>query len=210
MMELATYTVINIGTLSVNKFWGETERVHPVSATCTLLQVAGKRILVDPSPQSSGLKQLLFDRTGLGPDDIDQVFVTHFHGDHRFGLELFSGKPWLMASAGLAEWRERSPEDADLLGRFLPAEGRLAEGAVLLPSPGHTMGHCSLLAESNWGTLVVAGDAVMTPEYFQAEEGYRNAVDFGASSATIRMIKESARLVIPGHGNVILNYRWPR
>ena len=209
MTDSTTFTVINIGTLSANKFWGETERIHPVSATCALLQVAGKRVLIDPSPHAPELKQLLFDRTGLGPDDIDQVFVTHFHGDHRFGLELFPGKPWLMAGAGLAEWRGRSPEDADLIGRFMPAEGHLAEGLELLPSPGHTMGHCSVSAGTDWGTLVVAGDAVMTPEYFQAEEGYCNAVDFSVSSATIRMIKERARLVIPGHGNVILNYRWP-
>ena len=93
MTEPTTFTVINIGTLSANKFWGETERVHAVSATCTLLQVAGKRVLVDPSPYAPELGQMLYDRTGLRPDDIDQVFVTHFHGDHRFGLDLFPGSP---------------------------------------------------------------------------------------------------------------------
>ena len=208
MTEPTTFTVINIGTLSANKFWGETERVHAVSATCTLLQVAGKRVLVDPSPYAPELGQMLYDRTGLRPDDIDQVFVTHFHGDHRFGLDLFPGSPWLMSGAGLAEWLERNPADADLIGRFMAAEGRLADGLDLLPSPGHTMGHCSLGVETDWGTLIVAGDAVMTPEYFRAEEGYRNAVDFSLSTETIRMIKGRAQLVLPGHGNVILNYLW--
>ena len=44
------FTIINLGTLSMNKFWGETERVRPATATCVLLESEGRRLLVDPSP----------------------------------------------------------------------------------------------------------------------------------------------------------------
>jgi glyoxylase-like metal-dependent hydrolase (beta-lactamase superfamily II) len=81
----------------------------------------------------------------------------------------------------------------------------LPGGLSLFASPGHTHGHCSLLAETRWGPLIVSGDAVMTPEFFEPEEGFHNSLDFARAAETIRAIKQAARLVIPGHGNVILN-----
>jgi glyoxylase-like metal-dependent hydrolase (beta-lactamase superfamily II) len=205
MSEQAAFAIINIGTLPMNKFWGETERVRPATATCVLLQVGEHRVLVDPSPYPEELEEMLFARTGLRPGQVDQVFITHFHGDHRFGLDLFSGQSWVMASTALTEWRERSPEDIGAISRFLPAEEHLVAGLRLFPSPGHTPGHCSLQAETRWGSLIITGDAVMTQEYFDAEEGYSNSVDFAQAADTIRTIKRSAQLVIPGHGNLILN-----
>ena len=204
-MKKLRFTIVNIGALSMNKFWGETERLHQTSATCTLLDVNGTRLLVDPSPYPDELERKLFDTTGLRPDAIDQVFVTHLHGDHLFGIDLFPDAEWLMASAALAEWRERSPDEANTIARFLPAEGRLPDGVQLYHAPGHTMGLHGLSVKTRWGTLIVAGDAVMTPEFFEAAEGYHNSVDFAQATATIQAIKRDAALVIPGHGNIILN-----
>jgi glyoxylase-like metal-dependent hydrolase (beta-lactamase superfamily II) len=169
-----------------------------------LLEVGERRLLVDPSPHPEQLEPMLFARTGLRPAQIDSIFVTHFHGDHRFGLDLFSHATWLMAKPGLNEWREKSPDDAAYQERFLPAEGRLPEGIQLFPSPGHTYGHFSLLVDTRWGRTIVSGDAVMAFDWFEAEEGYHNCVDFGMATETIRRIKESADIVIPGHGNLIL------
>jgi len=203
-VSTAKFTVVNIGTLSMNKFWGETERLRSATATCVLLEIEGHRLLVDPSPGPDLLEPMLFARTGLRPVDIDAVFITHFHGDHRFGLELFARASWLMAAPGLGEWREHSPQDAETIARFLPAEGRLPEGIGLFASPGHTHGHHALVADTRWGRLIVAGDAVMTQDFYDAEEGYHNCVDFGQATETIRQIKRSADVVIPGHGNLIL------
>ena len=199
------FTIVNMGTLSMNKFWGETERLREPSATCTLLEPGSMRLLVDPSPYPERLEAALFATTGLRPADIDAVFLTHWHGDHRFGLALWEGKPWWMAAAGLEEWQRRAPDDAALIGRFVPAEGQMPAGIRLYPSPGHAVGHCSLQVDTQWGPLIVAGDAVMTPDFYQAEEGFHNSVDFAQAEETIRAIKRDARLVIPGHGNLILN-----
>ncbi len=129
------FRIINIGVLSQNKFWGETARMREdISATCTLLEVGGHRILVDPSPRREPLEALLYNRAGLRPDAIDMVYVTHWHGDHLFGLRLFEHATWLMAEAGIAEWRERAPEYGHLSDRFRPAEAGLPEGVALFPA----------------------------------------------------------------------------
>jgi glyoxylase-like metal-dependent hydrolase (beta-lactamase superfamily II) len=203
--DVVPFTIVNIGTLSMNKFWGETERVRAPSATCTLLQSGKTRMLVDPSPEPAALEPMLYARTGLHPSAIDAVFLTHWHGDHRYGLASFEGATWWMAAEGLAEWQRRQPGEAALWARFQPAEGTLAAGIALYPSPGHAIGHSSLRVDTAWGPLIVAGDAVMTPEFFAAEEGYHNSVDFDQAAGTIRAIRRDARLVIPGHGNLILN-----
>ena len=61
------------------------------------------------------------------------------------------------------------------------------------------------LVNTKWGCLIVAGDAVMTEDFFAAEEGFHNSVDFKQAAETIRRIKNAADIVIPGHGNLILN-----
>jgi glyoxylase-like metal-dependent hydrolase (beta-lactamase superfamily II) len=204
-MSTVKFAIVNIGTLSMNRFWGETERKRAPSATCTLLDVDGTRLLVDPSPYPEQLEQRLFAATGLRTGDVDMVFVTHHHADHRFGLELFVGKPWLMASAALEEWRAATPQDEGIIGAFAPAERHLPGSVTLLATPGHTRSHHSLEVQSNWGRLIVAGDAAMTPDFFQAEEGFHNSADFSEARETIRHIKQIADLVIPGHGNYFIN-----
>jgi glyoxylase-like metal-dependent hydrolase (beta-lactamase superfamily II) len=198
------FTIVNIGTLSMNRFWGETERVRSATATCVLLEIDGRRLLVDPSPGPQELERLLFARAGLRPVAIDAVFVTHFHGDHRYGLELFKDATWLMAEPGIKEWQAHSPQDYEVTERFVAAQEQLPEGIDLFPSPGHTLGHHGLMIDTRWGRLMVAGDAVMTQDFFDAEEGFHNCVDFGLATQTIRTIKERADWVIPGHGNLIM------
>ena len=200
-------TIINIGTLSMNRFWRETERVRTPSATCMLLQAGKTRLIVDPSPAPEQLEAKLYETTGLRPGDIDAVFLTHFHGDHRFGIELFAGKRFLMAAPGTDEWRTANPGDASLIDRFEPAKGTLPEGVELRSTPGHTHGHHSLEVESDWGRLVVSGDAVMTRDFLREEEGFHNSVDFELASKTIRELKRDFDLIIPGHDSFVVNRR---
>jgi len=204
-MAKSNFTVVNIGTLSMNKFWDETERLRPAHSTCTLLETSDRRLLVDPSPEPEALERKLFDTTGLKPDQIDQVFATHAHADHYFGIELFASKECLMASAELEGWKVKATDDVALAERFGPAEGRLPEGIDLFASPGHTHQTHSLSTEIPWGRLFVTGDAVMTQDFLKAGEGFHNSVDFAAAADTIARIKEAADIVIPGHGNYFLN-----
>jgi len=190
--------------LSMNRFWGETERVRTPGGTCTLLQSGKIRLIVDPSPAPEQLEAKLYEATGLRPGDIDAVFLTHFHGDHRFGIELFADKRLLMAEPGIDEWRTASPGDAHLIDRFEPAEDNLPEAVELRSTPGHTYGHHSLGVESDWGRLVVSGDAAMTRDFLREEKGFHNSVDFELASKTIRELKRDFDLIIPGHDSLLV------
>ena len=203
--ERLSFTIVNIGTLSMNKYWGETERKRAPSATCTLLDVDGIHVLVDPSPYPEQLQQRLFATTGLRLNNIDLVFVTHYHADHRFGLELFAGKPWLMSAAGIEEWRAAAPHEQSLINAFSPAEKHLPAGVSMLATPGHTRAHTSLQACTREGCLVVAGDAVMTRDFFAAAEGFHNSVDLVAARDSIHHIAQVAALIVPGHANYFVN-----
>ena len=55
MTNRVDFTIVNIGTLSMNKYWGETERKRSPNATCTLLDISGLHLLVDPSPHPEQL-----------------------------------------------------------------------------------------------------------------------------------------------------------
>jgi glyoxylase-like metal-dependent hydrolase (beta-lactamase superfamily II) len=195
------FTIVNIGNLSMNKYWDEADRVRTPSSTCTLLEVGDCRLLVDPSPWPERLEEELFRTTGLKPDAVDMVFVTHIHPDHRFGLELFPDVPWLMAAGELEAWKQGGEKHADVRDRFQQAEGRLPAGVELMPTPGHTLTHHSLALEVPWGRLVVAGDAVMTPDFWANEDGFHNTADWDVLRETLHRIRNEADFVVPGHGN---------
>ena len=204
-MLFADFTIVNLGTLSLNKYWHETERLRPPSATCTLLNIAGIRLIVDPSPAPAPLETLLFANTGLRPDAIDLVFLTHHHADHRFGLELFKGKRWLMAAPALEEWKRADPADEPLTSQVTAAEGNLPDGIDMFASPGHTLNHYSLAANTRAGRLIVAGDAVMTNDFFNNNDGFHNSADFALVKESIAHIRKIAGIIVPGHGNYFVN-----
>ena len=116
-----------------------------------------------------------------------------------------------MSAEGWGAWKSNpewsSDTTADLIERIVRAEDALHEGIELIPTPGHTEKHYSLGVETDWGRLVVAGDAAMTIDFFKSEEGFYNSIDFDKASNSIRRIKERADLVVPGHGNYFLNRR---
>jgi glyoxylase-like metal-dependent hydrolase (beta-lactamase superfamily II) len=206
------WDILTIGYLSRNKFWGESDKqaYRAPRCTCTLLRVNGQNIIVDPSCPPEEMIMVLDQRTGLKSENIHTVFLTHFHGDHRFGIEAFPHARWYMGVREIADGLRSLPPDSpdrQILNRIEPIEGSLCPGIEIIDTPGHSMGHRSLVFNSEGMNVVLAGDAAMTRDFFFAGDYYFNTVDPDAAVKSIEAIADIADIVIPGHDNYFLNKR---
>ncbi|MGI8644552.1 MAG: MBL fold metallo-hydrolase [Thermomicrobiales bacterium] len=206
------WDVLTIGHLSRNKFWGESDDRSYRAPRCTscLLRTDGLIIVVDPALPPDGMVDVLDQRAGIVASAVDIVFLTHFHGDHRVGLDAFPDATWYMAAPEIDYWRgelEAGSEARQHLDRVHPIGEELVTGIAVVPTPGHTYHHASLLFESDGARVVVAADAVMTEAFFVNRAYYFNTVDAEAAVASIEKLDTLADVIIPGHDNYFLNDR---
>jgi glyoxylase-like metal-dependent hydrolase (beta-lactamase superfamily II) len=194
------WDIITIGNPSRNRYWGESDEKGLRAAICTCTLVRGEEfcLLVDPSLEDANRMAVELDRrTGVKVRDVNAVFVTHEHGDHHYGLRHFPEASWLAAPEVAAKIDESGAYAKKVEG----ATGRLFDAVEVIPTPGHTREHHSLLFECDGLRVVIAGDAVMTREFWRHRQGYFNSVDFEEAARTIERLKERADIVVPGHDN---------
>ena len=132
---------------------------------------------------------------GYHPDGIDFVLCTHLHLDHvGWNTHLVDGKwvptfpnaSYLFGKQDLEFWGAAKPDDENEFmqiqsrvfedsmqpvldaGLAKPIEGpaEVCEGVRLVPTPGHTPGHCSVLIESAGESAMITGDFVHHPIQF--------------------------------------------
>lgn len=202
--KVQRWTIVTIGNLSRNHYWGESDAkgVRPAICTCTLIEGAGFKLLVDPSLESAEqMAHELDRRTGLKPTDITAVFITHEHADHYAGLPHFPIARWLAGHqvASVLNAMKKWPETIE------PASGKLFEVLDIVPTPGHTLGSTSLRFDCQGHSVAVVGDAVATEDFWRERRGYFNCVDFELSAKSMNKIAKLANLVVPGHDNYFLN-----
>jgi glyoxylase-like metal-dependent hydrolase (beta-lactamase superfamily II) len=159
------------------------------------IQDGAKKIIVDPG-NHPGLTDLL-EMNSIWSEEIDHVFITHTHLDHVMNIGLFP--------------------DADLIdGEFIYRGTRLVKherripgtGIAIIPTPGHTPDHSSLLMNLRDRNIVVSGDL------FWWEEGSERRYDHSSLlllddpictdrykliSSRRRILREADE-IIPGHG----------
>lgn len=111
---------------------------------------------------------------GIDPAAVERVVMTHLHGDHTSAMRLLPGARFVCDAR---EWRaataRRAAFDGYVAGHLPPA-GRmdlldlgdddhpLADGVALIPTPGHSAGHLSVLVQTAERPVLLAGDAVYT------------------------------------------------
>jgi glyoxylase-like metal-dependent hydrolase (beta-lactamase superfamily II) len=213
--------IISIGTLARNPFWGETGSVRASHATSTLIRDGRTTILVDPGVPVELMTHRLDERMGLRPEQIDVVFLTNFRPAHRRSLTLFKEADWLVSGAereavsahlnslaqggveGVETSYQELAEELELLGRTRATDDKITPAVHLFPSPGVTPGSAALLIAQE-RTVVIAGDAIITREHYEAGRVFERCVDPAAARASFLEIAEVADVIVPGHGNLFL------
>jgi glyoxylase-like metal-dependent hydrolase (beta-lactamase superfamily II) len=126
-----------------------------------------------------------FAKAGCTPDDVTAVVCTHMHVDHvGWNTKLVDGNwvptfPNARYLLGQAEWDHWSAEGegdhkailddsvrplfAAGLVDLVAMDHRISPEVRLIPTPGHTPGHVSVLIESEGASAVITGDMMHHP-----------------------------------------------
>ena len=162
-----------------------------ISVNGFLVNTGTKLILIDTgtggySGPTSGTLLANLKAAGYRPDQVDDIFITHMHGDHMGGLthEGVAVFPKAIVHAGKADIdhflsqaaMDKAPANSkggftSAMDAFKPyqASGRLQEiaaDAEIVPgvrswaTPGHTPGHTSYIVESKGAKMIVTGDLI--------------------------------------------------
>ena len=202
--KIKHWDIITIGNLSRNRYWGESEERPLRGAICTCTVISGDNfhIIVDPSlADEAAMTNELKRRTGLIPDDIDVVFITHQHGDHVAGIKHFQKARWI-AGSDVATGLNKSGQFPK---HFEPAGSSLFEAIDIIPTPGHTPDHQSLRFDNNGLSIVIAGESVATFDFWNDRAMYYNVMDMAESKRSMDKIDSLSDIIVPGHDNCFLN-----
>lgn len=159
-------------------------------------------------------------RHGLGPEDIDYVFLSHLHVDHAGNARLFASTDTRILlhedEFAAAAAREQDGDfflrvDYDIPGaRFvtLPGDTEILKDVHALSVPGHTEGTMALMLHlQHSGTLVLTSDACYLKESYDSEVGSEISANLEQWKRSLRKLKMMARAygatVIPGHDHAI-------
>lgn len=140
-----------------------------------LLVKDGARVLLfdagaDSAPWArAGLVTGSLAQTGLGPNDVTDIFISHAHLDHTGGLLTRTHEiqfPNATVHLSAPEWAfmQTESEVASIAKAIAPKVVTFEPGAQLLPevtaiaTPGHTPGHSSYEIASGGDKLLYLGD----------------------------------------------------
>ena len=110
---------------------------------------------------------------GIAMADVTAVANCHLHVDHSGQNGLFPGRPIFVQRREWAMVYEPDytiPRWVDVPGlsyEVLDDEAEVAPGLRLMPTPGHAPGHQSLVVGTGEGTVVVAGQALLSYEEWE-------------------------------------------
>lgn len=160
-------------------------------------------------------------RLGLSARDVRWVVLTHLHFDHADGLGFFPGAE-IVVSRREYDGQRRAPQGAvsclwpqglnpSLIDYTSGAYGGFpnhhaltrARDVLLMPTPGHSYGHQSVVIKDHDLTYFLAGDVVFDEGQLQQREVAGIVQDVPASRASLelarRFVIEHSTVFLPSH-----------
>jgi glyoxylase-like metal-dependent hydrolase (beta-lactamase superfamily II) len=143
---------------------------------------------------------------GVAPSDIRYVINTHLHFDHCGGNTSLPDATFLVqrteyeaAEEFPEEYHPRDYAPSGLTYEFLEGPHTVCPGVELIPTPGHTLGHQSVLVQFDERTVILPADAIVHREVLEGVQGVWRDPEAGAESVRdlVRLAEtESAELLI--------------
>ena len=151
-------------------------------ASSFLIKMDNKKILFDTG--GYGARKLL--KKKIENNEIDVVVISHLHFNHCTNLDLFIGTniPIYINDVEILEYFKNKDNDIDLYNNFeyiidklniirLKNEISISENIKIIYTPGHTLGHISLVVSDS----LFAGDSIKTISDCRNVKSFGNAVD---------------------------------
>lgn len=168
---------------------------------------SGRALIVDPGPADEAhWLNVAAALTGVGVDPaagVAAILITHHHGDHTEGIDLF-------ADATGAPVYARAPEHCRGGGEInfddeqTPVALSLGEVAVeLLPAPGHTRDSIAIVVPE--AEIIFSGDTILGRGTTVVAYPDGNLGQYLDSLQRIRnlVVGRELELILPGHGPTI-------
>jgi len=166
------------------------------TGSVTLIQNGKENILIDVGGRGRlpEIQKGLAEK-GLSEDKVDLIILTHFHLDHAFNIAAF---PKARVIGWNHEWKEGSTF------RFKDIETwKVADGLAIVPTPGHTPEHISVLVLMDDGKKVmIAGDAI-NGKYVETKNVTAYSFDQNIYKQSAEKILSLSQEIHVGHGEII-------
>jgi N-acyl homoserine lactone hydrolase len=160
-------------------------------------------------PRRVGLGEAL-GRVGAEVGAIRYVVNCHLHFDHCGGNPELAGRPVftqrseLSAARAVADYTMPELIDhADARYEELDGEAEVLAGIHIVPTPGHTAGHQSVVVSRADGTVVVAGQSHDNATLFGGDVLARRAGLFDPPPWLDRLLGFDPRRIVFAHDNAV-------
>jgi glyoxylase-like metal-dependent hydrolase (beta-lactamase superfamily II) len=190
-------------------------------ATVALVETDGQLILIDtswegtpetaPWPPEQNRLIMELQYFGVKPEDINEIFITHWHGDHWENIYLFpQARVYYAGCAPSYVKKNLDLISADNETLKIKEGDDWHLGLEVLSTDGHSDHDHSVAIRYKRKEFVVAGDAIVSKMYYHTETFFPNnrVTKFQEElRASFRKIVERADYIIPGHDGPFLNYK---